>query len=94
MRDLVAWRTLCRSMAAWGSRSGGGRKGALKGQKRDHTGAEREPIAADIALRLNTRVNTVRRLIERGTLEKGAVDYILKPFSPEELMEKVRKYTS
>lgn len=30
----------------------------------------------------------------RRTLEKGAVDYILKPFNPEELMEKVRKYTS
>ena len=37
---------------------------------------------------------TTTRATARGTLEKGAVDYILKPFSPEELMEKVRKYTS
>jgi len=37
---------------------------------------------------------TTTRATARGTLEKGAVDYILKPFSPVELMEKVRKYTS
>ena len=37
---------------------------------------------------------TTTRATARGTLERGAVDYILKPFSPEELMEKVRKYTS
>ena len=35
---------------------------------------------------------TTTKTKARATLERGAVDYILKPFDARELMEKVRKY--